>query len=181
MTPYQFHKKKWKDCTRCDLHKGRNKIVLGSGTLPCDVLFIGEAPGVSEDVIGKPFVGPAGILLDRMIDASGFEGVTIAKTNLVACIPKDVGGNKLMEPPVKCINKCEERLNEFATLCYPKAVIYVGKLSRKYGWFPGRKFIARDIMHPAAILRMDISQKGLAIQRNMVTLREVTDSIVAGR
>ena len=61
------HVEKWKDCQRCPLGQQRSNICLARGTVPCDVLFIGEAPGVSEDTFGLPFVGPAGQLLDQII------------------------------------------------------------------------------------------------------------------
>lgn len=58
---------RWKDCTACGLCEHRQKVVLARGSVPCDILFIGEAPGESEDCLGQPFVGPAGQLLDRIV------------------------------------------------------------------------------------------------------------------
>lgn len=72
---YSAHVERWKSCQRCALGRTRDKIVLAKGRLPCDVLFVGEAPGESEDVIGLPFVGPAGRLLDEMIRDAGYLGV----------------------------------------------------------------------------------------------------------
>ncbi len=71
---YQEYKKQWKGCKRCPLYKTRRKIVHCRGSLPCDIFFLGEAPGDSEDLLGKPFVGPAGKLLDRIIaKGNGFD------------------------------------------------------------------------------------------------------------
>lgn len=67
MTPYQLHVQNWVGCTRCPLAAGRKRVCLVRGSLPCDVLFVGEAPGESEDVLGAPFKGPAGRLLDSVI------------------------------------------------------------------------------------------------------------------
>ena len=64
---YQSHCEKWQDGCGAEICELANKVVLCRGRLPCDVLFIGEAPGESENVIGLPFVGPAGKLLDKMI------------------------------------------------------------------------------------------------------------------
>lgn len=64
---YSSHVERWKDCEGCSLRDRRTRVVLYRGKIPCDVLFIGEAPGESEDVVGVPFVGPAGKLLDAMI------------------------------------------------------------------------------------------------------------------
>lgn len=68
MSAWTDHVAKWKNCDLCPLHKQRNRICIARGTVPCDVLFVGEAPGPSEDAIGQPFVGPAGKLLDQIIE-----------------------------------------------------------------------------------------------------------------
>lgn len=64
---YSIHVENWSDCRACELHLGRRNVVLARGALPCDVLFVGEAPGKSEDTVGAPFVGPAGQLLDTIV------------------------------------------------------------------------------------------------------------------
>src|SRR5208283_6114083 len=61
------------DCTRCKLHKGRNKIVFGDGNPKAELVFIGEGPGADEDAQGLPFVGRAGKLLTQMIEAMGLQ------------------------------------------------------------------------------------------------------------
>lgn len=63
----QAHVDRWANCEGCHLWEGRRKVITWRGTVPCDVLFIGEAPGVSEDVIGFPFVGPAGGIMDKIV------------------------------------------------------------------------------------------------------------------
>lgn len=69
LTPWQKFKERWKGGCGSELcGKPKNKIVLARGQVPCDVLFIGEAPGASENIVGKPFVGPAGKLLDEIIE-----------------------------------------------------------------------------------------------------------------
>ena len=170
MTSYQRHKLKWKDCKRCELYKRRNKVVLARGTIPCDVLFIGEAPGVSEDVIGKPFVGPAGKLLDDIIGEAQKQShsFNFAMTNLVCCIPKDDDNKKAVEPPNNCIRQCKPRLEECIKIFKPKLIIAVGKLSEK--WL--EDYDTTAIIHPAAILRMDVSQKSLAYQRAVLTIAD---------
>lgn len=174
MTPFQMHLEKWRACRRCSLFRTRKRVVLARGTVPCDVLFVGEAPGVSEDVIGQPFVGPAGHLLDRIISASGLREGSYCITNLVGCLPVD-GGEK-GEPSEDSIRACAPRLQEMLRMCRPKLVVCVGKLS--WRWCPrvdGVKYI--QITHPAAILRMDVSQKGLMVQRCVVTLADALAEI----
>ncbi len=187
LSPYQKHVADWKDCQRCKLGQCRDKIVLARGQLPCDILFIGEAPGVSENVIGQPFMGPAGHLLDRIIkDAlTGIDKILrIAFTNIVACIPLDSDGDKVSEPDEEDIKACRPRLLEFCRIAKPKYIVHVGTLSRKSGvhaqndigaeWMPEDEFIKfTDIKHPAFILRANIAQKGLLIQTAVVNIRSM--------
>ena len=177
MTPWQKHRAKWKNCMQCPLHKTRSRIVLARGRVPCDVLFIGEAPGLSEDALGIPFCGPAGHLLNGVIDIALDGQYDYALTNLVACIPKEEsGGGKLGDPPEASIIACAPRLVEFINLCRPKVVVRVGKLAEKYVESP-RKGQVVSIVHPAAILRMDVGQQGLAIKRCIVTLEEASEGL----
>jgi DNA polymerase len=173
-SPFQVHKRKWEHCTGCLLAKTRLHVVLVRGRVPCEVLFIGEAPGASEDVIGQPFIGPAGKLLDLIIE-QGLDGqFDYALTNLVCCIPTAEEG-KLPEPPKEAIEACSKRLAEFVALCHPKLIVSVGKLSDKWVIkMPGVAVRIKwaSIVHPAAILRMDIAQRGLAIQRCVATLED---------
>ncbi|MGH7465229.1 MAG: uracil-DNA glycosylase, partial [Longimicrobiales bacterium] len=75
-------------CTRCDLALGRTQVVRGIGPKRARVLFLGEAPGASEDRAGEPFVGAAGRLLDRLLEESGLLRSDIYITNVVACRPE---------------------------------------------------------------------------------------------
>lgn len=184
VSPYQQLVNKWKNCTKCDLCKRRCQVVMYRGAIPCDVLFVGEAPGESEDVIGRPFIGPAGDLLNRQIEAalkdSGLTEVKLGFVNLVGCIPKDEERKK-QEPTKKEIEACHPRLEALFKLAKPTAVVAVGKLSEQrlgsaFGTAHAHTFIS--ITHPAAILRADKSQQGLAIQRVIVQLAEVFESLI---
>jgi DNA polymerase len=166
-------------------------VVLARGNIPCDVLLIGEAPGQSEDVIGRPFCGPAGHLLDGIIK-DAFVGIDrilkIAFTNLVACIPLDEELEKVHEPPEECVKACFPRLKEFVRLCKPKMIVQVGDCAGKYvyeaelfapfTWMPkGKEPMLIHIPHPAHIIRQDISNRGLIIQRTVVTLRDALEDL----
>lgn len=171
--------------------------MLGRGRIPCDILFIGEAPGASEDVLGEPFIGPAGKLLDQIIwDAlnpigeTGWEACPyrVAFTNVVACIPFGEDGVKTSEPPQEAIKACDERLVEFVRLCKPRLIVAVGLLSKKTisgaaqfsldgksqpEWLKHSDCLDfLDIVHPAAILRADIAKQSLAIKRCIVAIAE---------
>lgn len=173
MTGYQVHKEKWLNCQRCVLSSKRNHVVIARGSIPADVLFIGEAPGRSEDVTGKAFVGPAGKVLDDII-AKSLGGLSYCLTNLVGCIPLDDELNKYPEPSIESIKACNPRLIELFRLCKPKLVVMLGKLARKHtpvpedfnlNWVRLDRFVYLEIPHPAAILRMNKAQQGLEFRR----------------
>jgi len=189
---YSAHVRSWSECRRCHLHKGREQVVLARGQVPCDVLFLGEAPGESENVLGRPFVGPAGKLLDlivrRAIPAVVVNGkssltdfrelgfLSCAFTNLVACMPCE-GGEKATEPDDAAIKACTPRLQEFVRLADPRLIVCVGSLARDWldPKYRGSISFHREIpmaaiRHPASILRMSAVQMGLEIQRCVVTI-----------
>lgn len=180
MSEWRDHKKKWANCDKCELCETRNRTVLARGSLPCDILFIGEAPGAGENVLGRPFVGPAGKLLDQLIRDAELTQWKLAFTNLIACIPLDIHSHrKIQEPHKDHIKACSERLIEFVQLAKPKALVMVGKLSEQ--WVPKLveelPQIRATLIHPAAILRADISQQPLAIQQSIITLGELNESL----
>jgi DNA polymerase len=82
------------DCTRCALHKGRNKLVFGDGSPTARLMFVGEGPGADEDAQGLPFVGKAGQLLNNMIAAMGLRREEVYIANVVKCRPP---GNRVPE------------------------------------------------------------------------------------
>lgn len=176
---WKDYKARWgKGCGSVDC-KRASHVVLARGKIPCDVLFIGEAPGVSEDTLGVPFVGQAGKLLDQII-ARAIEDIEpaprIALTNLVGCIPLDEESRKTMEPDADTIAQCSQRLQDFVNLSSPRMIVLVGRLAED--WldpryktevkFPDVPVI--KIIHPAAILRMNVATQGLSVQRCIVDL-----------
>ena len=182
-TAYQQHKSRWKGCRLCQLCDQRKRVCLARGSVPATVLFVGEAPGASEDVTGKPFMGPAGKLLDLIIERSEptllpEDHYTYALTNLVGCFPREAkqDPDSPNEPPDWAIESCAPRLEELARLCQPELVVAVGKLSKKWLKLLFPKGLGEQdgisLVHPAAILRTDVSQRGLAIQRSIVTLAD---------
>lgn len=190
-TPFQKHVAKWKECTYCPLCFVRQQVVFARGTYPCDVLFIGEAPGDSEDSKGQPFFGPAGELLDDIIECAqqecGIHSLRYCFTNMIACIPKEFkGGPKMKDPPKKSVVACSPRLVEMVKLAKPKGVVYVGDFAAKYGpGIIGEEFETEHIIHPAAILRkksddgrkiVDAAQ-GLMLKKAVVILSEFMERI----
>src|SRR5690606_7677265 len=78
-----------RQCTKCRLHEGRTQTVFARGNPDASLVFVGEGPGFNEDKQGKPFVGKAGQLLDRMIGAMGFSEDEVYICNVVKCRPPD--------------------------------------------------------------------------------------------
>jgi DNA polymerase len=176
------HVARWRDCTACPLSQQRSNIVLARGQVPCEVLFIGEAPGASEDALGLPFVGPAGHLLDQIVDRALLQGTRYALTNLVCCFPRDAKAEGYNEPEHSEILACRPRLVEFIRLAKPKLVVCVGSLAWQYvehdayGMVLGAHVI--QIVHPAAILRMPLAQKQMAVQKAVVVLRNAVEDVL---
>jgi len=129
---WEEHVDKWKDCQRCPLAQQRGNICLARGTLPAAVLFVGEAPGSSEDTLGLPFVGPAGQLLDQIIERALPTGTSYALTNLVACYPREAKSRGDNEPERGEILECRPRLIEFVNIARPKLIVLVGNLTDHY-------------------------------------------------
>jgi uracil-DNA glycosylase family 4 len=186
-TRFALHVEQWKDCQRCKLAETRNKVVISRGKVPCDILLLGEGPGASEDVLGKPFVGPAGQLLDEVIRRA-CRGLNweprFAFTNLVCCIPLDDEGDKTAEPEDECVLACQPRLKEFIEIANPRLIVCVGKLAEDWT-SPGYKYAVKfashihriRIDHPAYLLRLNVAQKGLKIQTNIVDLRNALEDL----
>ena len=185
MTPYQAHRAKWGACKKCHLSKTRYKVVIGRGKVPSPLLMIGEAPGISEDIAGSPFVGASGRLLDQIIER-GLDGqVDYCLTNLVGCLPRNEDGIRC-EPSKESIEACTPRLQEIIALCNPRVVVCIGRLATKWCTkakrpellFPGNKPEVVSMIHPAAILRMGVVHQGLAVQRSIIILEDILEVCV---
>lgn len=163
MNRWEQYVARWGKCTRCKLHQYRKRVVLAKGPLPNPLCFIGEAPGDGEDVIGVPFVGPAGHLLDYIVEEAlrGYSGKPPAFSNVLACIPK-VDWYKT-DPPDWAIKQCRPRLLEFLQICQPKLIIAVGDIAYQ-NISGGRTAQVVKITHPARILRLqNENQPGASI------------------
>ncbi len=187
MSPFLKHVERWKNCTACGLCKTREYVVLARGSLPCEVAFIGEAPGESEDFLGQPFMGPAGKLLDQIIERavrySQLPAPTMAFSNLIACIPKNEDNRKRKgEPMPDELAACRPRLQEFFRLCQPhlKLIVCVGDISHKeskdQGWGKSGDFVRiTHIVHPSAILHAPEINRPMMVKKAEVVL---TDALV---
>lgn len=114
-------------CRRCELHKSRTKAVPGEGNLYSRVVFLGEAPGRSEDEEGRPFVGAAGRLLTKLIESVGLKREEVFITNVVKCRPP---GNR--EPKVEEISACSYFTDAIISLVNPMLVVTLGNYAGYY-------------------------------------------------
>lgn len=111
-------------CTRCKLCEKRKTIVFGEGSSSAELMFVGEGPGEQEDLQGRPFVGKAGQLLDRMIQAIGLQRDQVYIANVVKCRPP---GNRNPEPDE--IGSCSPFLHRQLDAIRPKVVVALGKFA----------------------------------------------------
>lgn len=109
------------ECTRCALHKGRNKLVFGDGIAHARLMFVGEGPGADEDAQGLPFVGRAGQLLNNMIAAMGLKREEVYIANVVKCRPP---GNRTPEPQEA--NTCSPFLIRQIDVVRPEVLVALG-------------------------------------------------------
>jgi DNA polymerase len=150
------------DCTRCKLHRlGRKQVVFGVGNPTADVMFVGEAPGADEDEQGIPFVGRAGQLLTKMIEAMGYGRNDVYIANVIKCRPP---GNRDPEPDE--VATCEPFLFRQIDTVQPKVVIALGSFAARtllktqdpISRLRGRVYNYRDAkliptFHPSFLLR----------------------------
>jgi uracil-DNA glycosylase len=149
------------DCTRCKLHKGRNKIVFGDGNPRAQLVFVGEGPGADEDMQGLPFVGRAGKLLTQMIEAMGLQRADVYICNVVKCRPPE---NRAPEPDE--VATCSPYLLRQIDVIQPKVIVCLGAVAAKTllettrgisqfrgQWLEWRGHKLMATYHPAYLLR----------------------------
>jgi len=149
------------ECTRCKLHKGRTNLVFGVGDPEARLMFVGEAPGEDEDKKGEPFVGKAGQLLTKMIEAMGLRREDVYICNTVKCRPPN---NRNPEPDE--LASCEPFLKGQLAAVKPEAIVTLGKfaaqallrdetpISRLRGnWREYEGIPVMPTFHPAYLLR----------------------------
>jgi DNA polymerase len=149
------------ECRRCKLHSTRTQIVFGTGNLQARLVFVGEGPGRDEDLQGQPFVGQAGQLLTKIIQAISLSRQEVYITNIIKCRPP---GNRNPEPDE--IGACEPFLIKQLEVIRPKLICALGtfaaqtllKTEEKISLLRGRFHRYQGILlmhtyHPAFLLR----------------------------
>jgi DNA polymerase len=115
------------DCTRCPLHSGRTKLVFGEGSPRARLVFVGEGPGRDEDLSGRPFVGAAGRLLDKIIAAIGLRREDVYICNVVKCRPPN---NRDPEPDEAAT--CGPFMRRQLGIIRPEVVVALGKPAARF-------------------------------------------------
>ncbi len=108
-------------CKQCDLCRGRTQTVFGEGSATADLMFVGEGPGQNEDLQGRPFVGKAGELLEKMIQAMGFKREQVYIANVVKCRPPNNRTPQLAE-----VQACGGYLLRQIAIIQPKVIVTLG-------------------------------------------------------
>ena len=170
------------DCQRCTLCETRTHTAFGEGDIHADILFVGEGPGREEDLQGRPFVGPAGQLLDRMLAATGFRREDVYIANVVKCRPPN---NR--NPQDDEAEQCLPYLRAQYALIRPKIVVCLGSVATKHlydrdaritrvrgKWLQKGGVWFLPTYHPAALLR-DESKKSEAWQDMQALLAKYTE------
>ena len=154
------------ECTLCELHKTRLNTVFGDGNRKPELMFIGDGPGQDEDERGLPFVGNAGQLLTKMINAMQFTREEVYLANIVKCRPPD---NR--NPSDEEAEKCLPYLNRQIDIISPKVIVLLGAVPLKYllgltgitkirgTWYEYRGIKIMPTLHPAYLLRNPAAKK----------------------
>ena len=161
MDSWDILKTECASCRACPLCEGRHNLVFGVGNEHADLMFVGEGPGEQEDLQGVPFVGPAGKLLDSMLEMIDLDRSRIYIANMVKCRPPH---NR--DPQASEMAACRAWLDRQIALVDPKLIVCLGRISAmaliredfritpEQGlWFDkdGRRILAT--FHPSALLR----------------------------
>lgn len=167
------------NCRNCPLCTGRRNVVFGEGNPQAKLMFIGEAPGADEDFQGRPFVGKAGQLLDRMIAAMQFSRQEVYIANIVKCRPTD---NRAPAPDE--IAGCIPVLHRQIAIIRPEVIVCLGSvaakallqtengISRLRGkWCSYENIPVMPTFHPAYLLRQESAKKDAWLDLQQVMKR----------
>lgn len=183
-------------CERCHLYKIGTQVVFGEGPAPADLMLVGEQPGDQEDKIGRPFVGPAGRILDGALEAAGLDRSTVYLTNAVKHFKHELRGKRRLhrKPNMGEVKACRWWFKLELAVVKPKLIVALGAtaarsvmnrtvvLSRERGHVLHLAEGCRGLVtfHPSAILRMpEERDRDKALQQLITDLR-LAARLVAG-
>jgi uracil-DNA glycosylase family 4 len=165
-------------CQKCEIARRRTRVVPGEGAENADIMFIGEAPGWHEDQQGRPFVGPAGQYLDRLLASINLDRQQVYIANVIKCRPPD---NR--DPLPTEVQNCRQWLDKQIELINPRMIVTLGRYSMAR-YFPGKSISKihgtaqkRDgviyfaMYHPAAALHQQSLKQ--AIEADMLKIPRI--------
>ena len=186
------------ECTRCDLYKRGTQTVFGEGSRRARVMFVGEQPGDYEDKAGRPFVGPAGRLLDQALEAAGIPRSDVYVTNVVKHFKWEPRGKRRIhqKPNAREIAACRPWLDAELAVVRPEVVVCLGATAAQA--LLGRSFRVtqmrgRDVpttlaphamatVHPSSVLRApDEATRRRELAAFFADIRRVAALLEAGR
>ena len=178
-------------CTRCPLYEGATQVVVGEGPKDAELMFVGEQPGDKEDLAGKPFVGPAGRLLDEACEAAGIDRRIVFVTNAVRHFKYQMRGKRRIHqrPNAGEIKACRWWLDAERKLVRPRLIVAMGATAAQSLTGDGKAVLARRgsvertsdgehpvflTIHPSALLRLrDREERRAETERFHGDLRSV--------
>ncbi len=166
-------------CERCSLHETRTNCVFGCGNREAALMFVGEAPGEKEDLSGTPFVGAAGKLLDKFLDAVDIPRDQVYIANILKCRPP-----KNRDPKPEEEDACIEYLRAQVRLIRPKIIVCLGriaamrlikpdfKITREHGvWFKKGEYEMCAVYHPSLLLRDPRKKEDMLVDMKAIKAR----------
>jgi DNA polymerase len=174
-------------CTACDLYRNATQMVFGEGRSSASLMLVGEQPGDREDVVGRPFVGPAGGVLDRALEAAGIDRSDVYLTNAVKHFRFEVIGKRRIhqKPNTTQIVACRQWLTAELDLVNPSTVVCLGVTAARavfgkavtIGRTRGREHVVDGrrvvvTVHPSSLLRVsDEAEREEAMKAFVTDLR----------
>lgn len=173
-------------CKRCGLYQTRKNAVMGEGNPHAAVMFVGEGPGRDEDELGRPFVGRAGQLLDKMLGSIGFTRNDVYIANILKCRPPN---NRDPEPDEAAA--CIPFLRAQVGMIRPKIIVCLGRISAaqilgrsvhitqdRGKWHEAKGFYIMPTYHPAALLRNEPWKKDA--YKDLLAIRAKYEEMTGG-
>jgi uracil-DNA glycosylase len=175
-------------CTACALYRNATQTVFGQGSASASLMLIGEQPGDREDLEGKPFVGPAGLLLDRALSEAGIDRQSCYVTNAVKHFKWEPRGKRRMHktPAQREVDACRRWLDAEVKIIRPRLIVCLGATAAHAVFGPGFRLMrerglvlassigpqALATTHPSAVLRVpDAKQRERAYAAMVADLR----------